>query len=111
MGAKIEVVKGDSSNLLKIVHIVENVEVSDYSQYDLVAVILHNETKEPTSVSIEATKDNTTGFCIGVKPAQSTALGVGKYILVADLMKTVDSEIVFNRELVWPLIVTRSLRD
>jgi len=109
--ATIKVKRGDSSNIQKVTHKVDGVSITDYTGYLLKMEVLNSVTKANAGITrtIVPETDNT-GFILALSPSDTMTLGTGEYIIVADLEKTVNQVVEFNRELSWSLTITPSLR-
>ena len=109
--ATIKVKSGDSSNIQKITHKVDGVDISDYTGYLLKMEVLNSVTRANAGIirTILPEGDNS-GFILALTPGDTSTLGTGEFIIVADLEKTVAEVVEFNRELSWSLTVTPSLR-
>ena len=100
--------KGDSSDINKVTHTVNRVKVTNYSDYALRMVVLKNSDKSTTGIDrmIPPTND---GFDVGLVPDETDQLGVGEYLIVANISKTVGGVKVFNRETSWRIDVVDNL--
>jgi len=107
----IKVTKGDSTNVQKITHIIDGTPVTDYSNYKLKTDVLNIADNTSTGMVRDIDPTGDEGFYFGLSPADTDNLGVGSFIIVADLQKTDDNgTLVFNREINWTLTITPGLR-
>ena len=106
-----QVKQGDSSHIQVITHKIDNVLVTDYTGYLLKMEVLDAVSRANAGITRTIAPDIADGFLLGLSPVDTAALAVGEYIIVADLEKTEDSVLTFNRELSWTLRVIPSLRN
>ena len=97
--------RGDSSDILKIS--IKGIE--DHSEYiaEIAVLRLKNNAQVIEKFAISATSE---GLQVFLTPAQTALLEVGEYLIVCEVIKKQeDGEVIFRRELSWPIKILPSL--